>query len=371
MTDEKKQKTFLYDSHVELGARMAPFGGFEMPIQYAGILDEHNATRSGATVFDTCHMGEFRVRGNSALADLERLITCNIGSIENGRCRYGILCNEQGGALDDLLVYRQGVEEFMLVVNAGTQQRDFQWLADQLSADTVLENISSRTGKIDLQGPDAPEIAQDLLADPIDDMVYYSFRKADFEGAPVLVSRTGYTGEVGFEFYAAPGTTVKLWQACLAHGANPAGLGARDTLRLEMGMPLYGHELSEDRNVAQLGFDRAIAGDKDFIGSDRVTAPDATPVVLCGIEFPGRRAAREGDSVMDAGGGDVFGEVTSGSFAPSLGYAVALAYVDKSFATPGAAVRVRHGRKEIDGKITELPFYKDGTARKKLSRFFK
>ncbi|MFO7821059.1 MAG: glycine cleavage system aminomethyltransferase GcvT [Lentisphaeria bacterium] len=372
MPDKEIKRTCLYDSHVDLGARMAPFGGFEMPIQYSGIVDEHLATRGAAAVFDTCHMGEFRVYGDTAVADIERLISCDIQSLALGRCRYGLLCNDQGGVLDDLLVYRLGENDFMLVVNAGTQKRDFAWIIEHLAGDTHIEDMSDRTGKIDLQGPDAPLIARGLLDNSIDGMVFYSFSENSFGNAPVTVSRTGYTGEVGFEFYAQPGTTQKLWDACLEAGAKPAGLGARDTLRLEMGMPLYGHELNEERNAAQAGFGRAISEAKEFIGCSAFSEAQAREQKLCGVAFPGRRAAREGDEILaaDQGGGRI-GRITSGSYAPSLEHAVALAYIDLTNAVIGAKVQVKRGRKMLEGQIVELPFYKEGTARKKLSRFLK
>lgn len=369
MSDENIKRTFLYESHVALGARMAPFGGFEMPIQYKSIVDEHRATRTSATVFDTCHMGEFRIHGRNAAADLEKLVTCDIATLDTKRCRYGLLCNEQGGALDDLLVYRYDSDDFMLVVNAGTQERDFAWIAERLSADSYITNQSARTGKIDLQGPGAPRLAQSLLEQPIDGMVFYSFDFNSFNGAPVTVSRTGYTGEVGFEFYSTPGTTLQLWEACLEAGAMPAGLGARDTLRLEMGMPLYGHELAEDRNVGEAGFDRAVSTTKKFIGADRIRESSPGEQQLCGIAFTGRRAARETDHVFAPDGEQRIGQITSGSYAPSLEYAVALAYINTDDVVIGTNVRVKRGRKELAGKIVELPFYKQATGRKKLSRF--
>jgi len=347
---------------------MAPFGGYLMPIQYTGILAEHSATRERATVFDTGHMGELHVSGRSALDDLERLVTCRVHDLPAGRCRYGMLCAPDGGVIDDLLVYRLGEQAFMLVVNAGPRAGDVEWIASHLSAETRFEDRSEATAKIDLQGPMAPRIAADLLDGPIGDLRFYAFKTSAFRGTSLLVSRTGYTGEMGFEFYIDASTGADLWDACLEQGATPAGLGARDTLRLEMGMPLYGHELGRSRNAAQSGFTRAIAGDKDFVGSDAVRACGEETEVLVGLELEGRRAARPEDRVTDSAGKAV-GAVTSGSFGPSVGKAVALAYVRRAFAGPGTRLAIAGRRRPTAATVAALPFYKRGTARLPLSGF--
>ena len=359
------KKTILFEKHVELGAKMAPFAGYTMPIQYAGIRHEHDATRSRAAVFDTCHMGVFKLRGRSVEEDLEWLVTCRVADLAPGRCRYGLMCNENGGVIDDLVVYRRGADDFMLVVNAGTKDKDLEWVREHVSDAVVLEDSTDVTAKIDLQGPQAPRIAQELLEHPIEGLVYFSFGENQFEGSPVVVSRTGYTGEIGFEFYGEPSVVASIWDRCIELGAEPAGLGARDTLRLESGMPLYGHELSEDRNANETGFRKSIDLNKNFIGDEFVRRPAEN--LLCGIRISGRRAARSGDRVES--GGAVVGEVTSGSFAPSLEVPVALAYVCAEKAIVGADVTVCRGEKEMAGTLVELPFYKDGTARKKISRF--
>ena len=249
------KRTALYDLHVSLGARMGPFGGWLMPIQYAGIVKEHEACRRNAALFDTCHMGEFLVRGPLAAAALERLVTCEVSSLAAGQCRYGLMCNENGGVIDDLLLYRMSEQEFMVVVNAGTQDGDFEWIRSHVAGGTQVESLSGRTFKVDLQGPAAPRIMRGLAEMPPANLTYYHFADNRYGGRRVLVSRTGYTGEIGFEIYFENGDlAARFWKAAMALGATPAGLGARDTLRLEMGMPLYGHELSVDRNAAESGF---------------------------------------------------------------------------------------------------------------------
>lgn len=364
----KTKKTFLFDIHESLSAKMVPFGGYLMPIQYEGIIKEHVATRSSAALFDTCHMGEFIVSGASALDDLENLVTCDLASLVDGQCRYGFMCNEEGGVIDDLLVYRINDTRYMMVVNAGTQDGDFEWVKSHISFSTQLENQSASTAKIDLQGPDAPGIMQKLIAEGISDMKFFRFKHAAYAGKEVIVSRTGYTGEVGFEIYCAPGLAADFWHECMNAGAVPAGLGARDTLRLEIGMPLYGHELNSTRNAAESGFTRSISSSKSFIGSDIILDPARNTASLAGLIFEGRRAARHGD-VIETKDGKCVGTVTSGSYSPSLGKAIAMGYIDNIVLENQTPVVVRTTRGTLAATVLKLPLYKAGTARKKISRF--
>ena len=361
-------KTPLFETHLANGARMAPFGGFTMPIQYTGIFNEHEATRTGATLFDTCHMGEFHLSGITVLEDLEMLLSCHVTDMQMGQCRYGLLCNDKGGVKDDLLVYRLGERAFMLVVNAATQADDFEWIQSHLSATTVIDNQSETTAKIDLQGPGSPAIMNALIPGGIMDLKFYRFTPATYQGENVLVSRTGYTGEVGFELYAPVHLAVPFWEAAMQHGAICAGLGARDTLRLEMGMPLYGHELSEDRNASEAGFTRAIATDKTFIGHTSVCEPLQRRMTMVGVQLAGRQSARHGDTILSADG-DAVGTVTSGSFAPSLGFAIALGYVPQELAEIGTPLRLQTARKALPGKLVKTPFYAKATAREPLRTF--
>jgi aminomethyltransferase len=364
------KRTVLYDTHISLNAKMAPFGGYDMPIQYDGIIKEHHETRRNATLFDTCHMGEFRISGASALADLENLLSCPVASLQIGCCRYGFLCNPQGGVIDDQIVYRLAEKEFFMVVNASTQTNDFEWIAAHASPGTSCVNLSDETAKIDLQGPATPRIMQKLVKGPIDAMKYYQFRHDRYRDQPVLISRTGYTGEIGFEIYCPNDLAAPFWNDCMELGAKPAGLGARDTLRLEMGMPLYGHELSEKMNATESGFTRSISNDKTFIGSAAIHAFAAKQSSLVGIELVGRRAARNGDKIIGPAAEQI-GVITSGSFSPSLEKALALGYVNRAFAHPGSALRIDTGRQILDGKVVELPFYKAATGRKAMQEFLK
>lgn len=368
MKVESMKKTVLYDKHIELGAKMAPFGGFEMPIQYDGIINEHQWTRTKASLFDTCHMGEFYIKGKNSTRDMEAILSCAIASMEIGQCRYGFICNELGGAVDDQIIYRLGENEFFMVVNAGTKQKDYQWLKNHVSEETEIEDISSKTAKIDLQGPLSAQIMQQVVKTPIDCLKYFRFMHNEYKGERILISRTGYTGEIGFEVYVSNQIASKLWDELIVRGARPAGLGARDTLRLEMGMPLYGHELNDKTNPAQTGISKAISSDKEFIGSKVVNDPDKATFRLVGLKLEGKRAARAGDVVVSREDKTI-GYVTSGSFGPSLGCAVALGYVEKCFCNPQTPVMIRTERQELAAKISELPMYKEATGRKELTQF--
>ena len=350
------------------GARTAPFGGYCMPIQYSGIINEHRATREAAAIFDTCHMGEFRISGNNAVSDLETILSCPVASIKTGQCRYGFICNENGGVIDDQIVYRMGENDFFMVVNAATKPADFEWIKRHLSSGTTIENLSAQTAKLDLQGPASVRIIRKLTAAPIDGMKYYTWARNRYRNTEVMISRTGYTGEIGFEIYCPLEIGKTFWNDCLGLGATPAGLGARDTLRLEMGYPLYGHELDDRTNAAESNFSRAIDDTKKFIGSAVVLDPAQKRRLLVGIRLEGRRAARHGDVVLDNSGNAV-GKVTSGSFSPSLACAIALGYVALSASAIGNQVRIRTDRQELTGSIVELPFYKKATGRMDIKKF--
>lgn len=359
-------KTPLFDTHVALGARMAPFGGWDMPIQYEGILPEHTATRTKATVFDICHMGEFELRGPTAQADLERLLTQNVATIAEGQARYGYLLREDGGVLDDLTCYRFGPDHFWLIVNAGTCAGDADWIRGHLSPGTRFEDLTPRIGKLDLQGPAAREALEVAFAVDVPDLKYFRFASITLDGVPCVLSRTGYTGEFGYELYFPVEHTVAFWHRLLAGGSiKPAGLGARDTLRLEVGYPLYGHELGLDRTPVAAARGMFMDLKKDFIGKAACARDVAQgcPHYLCGLQLESKRAARAHDAIYV--NGQPAGEVTSGSLAPSLGVAVALAYVRADSCSPGTAVEVECHGKRLPARVVEIPFYKNGTARRK------
>jgi aminomethyltransferase len=362
------KKTFLFDTHVSLGAKMAPFGGFEMPIQYEGILAEHFATRKSATVFDTCHMGEFMISGPNAVKDLDNVLSCPVASMKTGQCRYGFICNNQGGIIDDQILYRLSENEFFMIVNASTQDSDFEWINEHVSTGTLAKNLSKETGKLDVQGPLSAQVINKLLKKSLSELPYYHWMYNEYDNKKVIVSRTGYTGEIGFEIYCDESSSKRFWDDCLSLGVKPAGLGARDTLRLEMGYPLYGHELDSQRNAAESGFTRAIASDKEFIGSKVIHDPGKATSLLCGIKLDGRKAARHNDLILSTDKVRI-GCVTSGSFSPSLGYAIAMGYIGKTRCAPGTNVVICTSSHELTGTIVAMPFYKEATARKNITDF--
>ena len=361
------RKTVLFEKHIELKAKMVPFGGYIMPIQYSSIIKEHNATRNGVSIFDTCHMGEFVIKGETAVNDLEKILTCSVSDIKTGRCRYGFICNENGGVIDDQILYRISENEFFMVVNASTERTDFEWISSHISERTKIENLTEKTAKIDIQGPQSAKLYQKLMSEPVDDMKYYNFKYNYYHGEKVLTSRTGYTGEIGFEVYCTPDCALELWDECLKNGAVAAGLGARDTLRLEMGFSLYGHELNQKTNAASSGAARAIS-EKPFIGSQIVLDESKNQLKLVGIKLDGRRSAREGDLIFDKNGSRT-GYITSGSYCPSVQCACALGYiVDSQQLSSELIIKTERGDK-LKGYIEALPFYKQATGRKDIKNF--
>lgn len=352
----------LESAHIALGARMVPFGGWNMPVQYGeGILAEHEHTRRQVSIFDCSHMGQFRVRGSAAAAALDGLLPRPVLDQAPGTCRYNFLLAEDGGVLDDLIVYRLSAEEFYLVVNASTIAKDAAWIRAHLPPACSFADESAATAKLDIQGPLAVDFLAGLGLDRARLPRYYRFTQAEVCGVPCLLSRTGYTGERGFELYFAAERARPLWDRLLAQAPlKPAGLGARDTLRLEMGYPLYGHELNEATTPVEAGFGGLVRYDREFIG--RAALRRAPRKELYGIRFAGRRAAREGTE-WSTPQGQVLGKVSSGSFAPSLGSAVAMAYGPPGAVTAGTAVVAGTGRSPIEGVVQALPFYVRGTAR--------
>lgn len=351
-------KTILHNQHINLGARMGEFGGWDMPIQYDGIIKEHHQTRNICSVFDICHMGEIEVIGKNAEVDLNRLLTADISSMSINQVRYSFMLNDQGGVIDDLTVYKIDIDHFMLVVNAATIEVDFQWILNNLSPSTKAINVSDEYGKIDVQGPKSKEILNKLLNGSVEDLSYFRFKKID----NLIVSRTGYTGELGYEIYIPLNNVNNWWNMLLESSlCKPGGLGARDTLRLEMGYPLYGHELTHDLSPTSFSERAFINFKKDFIGKNNVLKELNNPSKkIIGLKFNSKRAAREGDSVFL--GNDKIGIITSGSISPSLERAIAIAKVNY-YETFDSALSVKIRDKNYLAEVCSFPFYKDGTAR--------
>lgn len=356
-------ETPLTPWHRAHGAKMAEFAGWNMPIQYSdGILAEHLHTREKAGLFDICHMGEFLLEGQGAAEALARAVTMNIATLKPGRCRYGFLLNEQGGICDDLIVYRLAEDSFMLVVNAACRVSDLAALKERVGGGIHVEDVSDATAKIDLQGPQSFAVLEQAMPGPWRRLPYFGFtREENFEGAPMLVSRTGYTGELGVEIYCRWDKAEHLWTTLLSdQRVKPVGLGARDTLRLEVGLPLNGQDLDERHSPAEAGYGGMLTSQADFIGKE---GAHEVREKLTALLIPGRRSARHGDAVLL--NGEEVGVVTSGSYGPSVGNAVALAYIRAEDA--GAqSYTVRAARAELEARAVPLPFYAKGTARTPL-----
>lgn len=362
MSDNNVQdlkNTPLFAKHVALGAKMVPFSGWNMPVQYTGIIEEHLHTRAKAGLFDICHMGEFTLKGSSSGKDLERLVTCSISDMPVGKCKYGFLLKEDGGIIDDLIVFKMAPYEYMLVVNAGTIAKDSAWVSTHLSGTTVFKDESPEIAKLDLQGPLSGKIMAELIGEEkIKDLKRYRFIVDKVGGVKTIVSRTGYTGELGYELFFQASSAEAIWDLLLAFpDVKPIGLGARDTLRLEMGYSLYGHEIDESCNPFEANLGRFVHMEKDFIGRsalDRRGRKGPTRT-LVGFICEGRRSARSHFRVI-VGGKDV-GEVTSGTFSPCLQRGIGLCYMDKNVAQEGMEIILSDGKAEIKADLTSIPFY--------------
>jgi aminomethyltransferase len=361
---EALRKTPLHGEHVALGARMVAFAGWHMPVQYSGVIDEHRAVRERAGLFDVSHMGEAIVRGPGALA-LVQHVTCNdAGKLAPGRAQYSALTTDSGGFVDDLLVYRTGEEEFLLVLNASNTAKDVAWIRRHAAAyDASIEDVSEAWALLALQGPLAERVLAPLVAEPLDGLRPFRFLVAEVAGAQSVVSRTGYTGEDGFVIYAPAEAASRLWRALLergeAHGLLPAGLAARDTLRLEAALTLYGNDIDETTSVLEAGLGWIVKLDKGpFIGREALARQRERGLArkLAGFEMRGRGLARPGFAVLHDG--REVGRVTSGGFAPTLERGIGLVYLPIALAEPGQPLEIDvRGRRE-PAQVVETPFYR-------------
>ncbi|MEU1072555.1 MULTISPECIES: glycine cleavage system aminomethyltransferase GcvT [unclassified Streptomyces] len=361
--------TALDATHRSLGATMTDFAGWDMPLRYGSERDEHNAVRTRAGLFDLSHMGEITVTGPEAVKALDYALVGNIATIGVGRARYTMICQEDGGIVDDLIVYRLGESEYMVVANAGNAQVVLDAVTERAAGfDAEVRDDRDAYALLAVQGPESPGIVQSLTDADLDGLKYYAGLPGTVAGVPALIARTGYTGEDGFELFVAPADAEKLWQALTEAGKDaglvPCGLSCRDTLRLEAGMPLYGHELTTALTPFDAGLGRVVKFEKegDFVGraaleaaAERAAAK--APRKLVGLVAEGRRVPRAGFSVV--AGGQAVGEVTSGAPSPTLGKPIAMAYVDAEHAAPGTSgvgVDIRGTHEPYE--VVALPFYK-------------
>lgn len=328
-----------------------------MPVQYSSIIAEHKAVRSQAGIFDTSHMNSIVVSGSGALDLLSRVLTQKLDTLDVGRCRYGFLLDHNAGFLDDLIVYHMDTNAWMLVVNAGTAPQDLEWIQHQCNnADTTIQDLREIQGKMDLQGPDAPALMLRVFGVDTTNLKRFHWMYATIAGVKCVVSRTGYTGEDGFEIYPPLASMTTLWQMLLDAEIMPCGLGARDTLRLEAGYSLYGNELTPDYSPAEAGMSRYCDLERDFIGKKALQKRLLNPLVqLVPFMVDGRQSARGGNKVKSPDGA-VIGVVTSGSFAPALAISIGFAYIDTNVATLDQPILIDNQRALLPARVVKLPF---------------
>lgn len=417
------QSTVLHDHHVRLGARIVDFHGWLLPVQYAGVLAEHKACREAAAIFDTGHMGQFHFAGPAAAEALGHVLTQDAAGLEVGRCQYGFLLNAQGGIIDDTILMRLGEEEFLLVVNAGTMPNDWQWITSHLPAGAVADeqdtpiivptgggefavvvrahtadgasearaagvppasvressarqipdcgilarNLSSCWSKLDLQGPRSVEVLAPMVDFDLKTLRYFRGTKGACAGRPCIISRTGYTGELGYEIFAPRDSIVAIFEALIANPiVKPAGLGARDSLRLEMCYPLYGEDINDQTDPLEADLGHFVNLGRDFVGKEPLAqeAQAGPPRKLVAFRSAGRKRAAHGNAIL-AGGKEV-GQVTSGGFAPSLNVSIGMGYVAADCAAAGTGLTIQTDRGELEVEICDKPLYKGGTCRKAL-----
>ncbi|NLU32863.1 MAG: glycine cleavage system aminomethyltransferase GcvT [Clostridiaceae bacterium] len=358
------KKTPLYEKHLGLNAKMIGFGGWLLPVEYTGIIEEHRQVRSAAGLFDVSHMGEVIIRGKDAGAFLQELLTNDLSKAADGKVVYSPMCYENGGVVDDLLVYKFSDDYYLIVTNAANTEKDFEWIREHLTGDTEAVNVSDSWAQIAIQGPSAESILQEAADYPLKDIRFFTFvPEVNVCGVPAMVSRTGYTGEDGFEIYLPREKATVVWDGLLEPGRGmglvPAGLGARDTLRLEAALPLYGHELSPDITPLEAGLGIFVKLNKDsFIGKEALLRQHDRGLErkLAGFEMTGRGIPRNGYDIMD--GDNRIGFVTSGSYSPSLGQNIGLAMADIRYSEPGTEFDVIIRNRPVRARTVELPFYR-------------
>jgi aminomethyltransferase len=358
------RRTPLYHEHVAAGARMVPFGGWEMPVQYTGIIEEHRATRSAVGLFDVSHMGEFEIEGPGALAALQHLTTNDAAALQVGQIQYSVLCYPNGTIVDDLTVYRTGDDRYMITVNAGNIDKDWAHVTTSTAhiKDARWRNASEGTGLVAVQGPKAEALVGRLADRDVTTIGYYRFARGNVAEVPTVISRTGYTGEDGFELYAPADGTAQLWKALVAagrtDGATPVGLGARDTLRLEMKYALYGNDIDETTNPLEAGLGWVVKpGKGEFIGREALEKVRAEGLRrrLVGIEMVDKAVARHGYPVGKAG--RAVGIVTSGSYGPSVDKYIGIGYVETDLAPVGTALEVEIRGQGKAAQVVRTPFH--------------
>ena len=350
--------------HEALGAKMVPFAGFSMPVQYEGVNAEHETVRNGVGVFDVSHMGIFKISGPNALPLIQKVTSNDAATLVDGKAQYCYFPNEKGGVIDDIITYRVNEEEYLMVVNASNIDKDWAWINQHNDVKATIENLSDGYSILAIQGPKAIEAMQSLTAVNLADIKFYSFVIDKFAGVDdVVISATGYTGSGGFEVYVKNEDIETVWtnvfKAGEAFGIKPIGLAARDTLRLEMGYCLYGNELTDDCSPLEAGLGWITKFTKDFIASDILKAQKEAGLKnkLIGFELVGKGIPRHDYEIVDAEG-NVIGKVTSGTMSPSTGKAIGMGYVPVDFSTEGSTIFIRIRKNDVEAKVVKTPFYK-------------
>lgn len=359
------KRTPLFEVYKDYGGKTIDFGGWELPVHFSSIKDEHEAVRTKAGLFDVSHMGEIEVKGPDSLPFLQKVMTNDISKLKDGGAQYTAMCYENGGTIDDLLVYKMAEDDYLLVVNASNTDKDYDWLKQHVEGNVTMKNISPEMGQLALQGPLAETVLQRLTDDPLNEIGFFKFKQdVTIDGKKALVSRTGYTGEDGFEIYCKSEDTAHLWKRILEVGKEdgvlPCGLGSRDTLRFEAGLALYGQELSGDISPLEAGIGFAVKLNKeaDFLGKEALKEQKekGVPRKLVGLEMIERGIPRHGYTVYS--GEEKIGEVTTGTQSPTLKKNIGLALVSKEFGELDSEIDVEIRGKKVKAKIISAPFYK-------------
>lgn len=358
----ENKKTCLYDEHVKLNALISPFAGFDMPIQYTGIVEEHNAVRNSCGVFDVSHMGEVVVKGKEAEKFVNYIFSNNVFDSPTGKCFYGMMLNPTGGVVDDLLVYKMADDKFFLVINASNIDKDYSWISENgKDFEIEIENLSDSYGELAIQGPEAERVIEEVLGLEVADLAFYTFRETCFKGEKIIVSRTGYTGEDGFEIYSSNKLTKGIWNELLNSGkVQPCGLGCRDTLRFEVGLPLYGDELTDEISPLEAGLGIFVKLEKTaFIGKKAIEQQKEQGIKrkIVGIELIEKAIPRHGYEVLNENDEQI-GTITTGYHSISTDKNIAMALIDVNYSKLGTPLKVKIRKKVFPAVVTSKKFYK-------------
>ena len=367
-----KSKTPLYSKHLELNATMVNFAHYEMPMQYTSIFEEARAVRKTVGLFDTSHMGEIEVSGDRATEFINYLVTFDVSKVDKFQAKYTVMLNEEGGIIDDILVYNLA-EKYLIVVNAANQEKDFNWFEQNTKSNVEIRNASKEYFQLALQGPLSEKTIKRIVKNDPSDLKFYYAKEETIANTQILLSRTGYTGEDGFEIYGNSEEAEEIWDKIIEEGKkdglSPCGLGARDLLRLEMGYRLYGSDITTETNPLEAGLSWTVSLDKEnFIGKDILLKQirEGVKKKLVGILVPGKRIPRRGCKILV--GGEKVGTITSGNYSPTLTSSIAMGYVDSPFEIEGTMIEIESRNTVMEGEVVRLPFWKHGTLKKKSSQ---